>query len=84
MKGEALNNTLADTPPEEKAEILGETIGDVKVKPLVDTFPDNLRLTNAETNLDTLGGVRARALVDTIAETLQDAKPRHLSKHWTI
>ena len=45
MKGEALNNTLADTPPEEKAETLGDTIGYVKVKPLVDTFPDNLRPT---------------------------------------
>jgi len=40
VKGEALINSLADTPPEEKAETLGDTMGDEKAKTLVDTLPD--------------------------------------------
>ena len=33
VKSEALNNTLANTPPQGKAETLGNTMGDVKGKP---------------------------------------------------
>ena len=42
MKGEALNNTEADTLLEEKADTLGDTIGDVKTEPLLATLPDIL------------------------------------------
>ena len=34
--------------PEEKVEAFGDTNGDVKAKPLVQTLPDNLRPVNAK------------------------------------
>ena len=43
MKGEALKNSLAHTPLEEKAKTVCETIGYVTVKLSVDSPPDNLR-----------------------------------------
>jgi len=83
VKGEALYNSLADTPTKEKAKTLSDTIGDVNAKPLVDTLPDNLRLTKAEIDLDTLGDMTAKTLVDTTAETLQEAKAKksHVGRH---
>ena len=51
MKGEVLKTSLAETPPEEKAETLGDTMGDVKARLLVDRLPDNLRQANAKISL---------------------------------
>ena len=42
VKGKVLNNSLAETPPGEKTETLGEAMGDVKGKLLVDTVSENL------------------------------------------
>lgn len=42
---------LGDTPPDETAETLGDTMGDVKAKQLVNTLPDNLRQAKAERKL---------------------------------
>ena len=78
VKAKALKNSVAVALEQAKPKHLPAhwVMGDVKVKPPVDTFPDNLRPTKAETNLDTLRGVRAKALVDTMAETLQEAKAK--------
>lgn len=46
MKGKVLNNSLADTRPEEKAKTLGETMGDVKAKLLVDMLLKKLEKAN--------------------------------------
>ena len=70
MKSEALNNTLADTPPEGKAKTLGVTMGDVKVKPLVNALPNTLQSANADANFTTLCHVRAESVVCMIAKTL--------------
>ena len=37
VKEEVLNNSLAESPPDEKAETLGDTLGYVKALVLVDT-----------------------------------------------
>ena len=37
VKGEVLKNSLAESPPDEKAETLGDTLGDVKAWLLIDT-----------------------------------------------
>ena len=67
MKGEALNNCLADNPLEEKAETLEiETKSNVNAKPLVDTLPDNLRQAKAKINFNT------------VAKTLQELKAKTL------
>ena len=67
MKGEALNNTLPDTPPEGKALKLGHTM---KVKPLVNALPNTLPSAKADANFTTLCDVRAETVVYTIAKTL--------------
>lgn len=46
VKGKVLNNSLADTRPEEKAKTLGETMGDVKAKLLVDMLLKKLEKAN--------------------------------------
>ena len=76
MKDEALNNSLADTPQEKKAKTIGDKMGDVKAKPLIETLPHSLPPATAKTNFDKLGHVRAEALNYTIAETLQEAKDK--------
>ena len=53
VKTEALKNSLLYAPPEEKAETLGDTMGDLKAKQLNGTLPDNLRQAKANINLDT-------------------------------
>lgn len=75
---------LADTPREEKAETLRQTISYVKVKLSVDSPPENLRPAKAKINLHRLGEVKAKTLVDTMAETLKEAKAmrRHVGTHW--
>ena len=67
MKGEALNNTLADTAPEGKVETVDDTMFDVKAKLLVDTI--YLQPEKAESNLYTQGDVKAEAVVQTMADT---------------
>ena len=81
-KGERLNNSLADTPPREKADTISDTIGNFNGKAIVDMLPDNLRPAKAKINLDTLGDMGARTLVSTLAETLQGekAKTRHVGR----
>ena len=76
VKGEALNNTMANTPPEEKAETLIDTISDVKAEPLLDILPDILPPAKSETNLKSLGDVRAKAVVQTMAKTLHEANAK--------
>ena len=63
-------------PPEEKAVTLGDTISDVKGKPLVDTLPNNLRPAKAKINLGTLGDRRTHLLVNMTDGTLQQAKAK--------
>lgn len=53
MKGEALSDTLVDTPPEEKVLTFDGTMADVQFKPLLDTRGRQER----ETNLDSLGNL---------------------------
>ena len=61
---------LADTPPEGKDKTLGVTMGDVKVKPLVNALPNTLQSANADANFTTLCHVRAESVAYTIAKTL--------------
>ena len=67
---------MADTFPDtfdtidnekKKADTLGDTRGNVKVKPLVETLPYKLRQAKDGINLDTLGDLRIHLLIDMMA-----------------
>lgn len=68
MQGEALNDSVADTPPQGKAKTLLDTIRDLKARSVVDTVSNPLKPAKAERNLETLGDVKAVAVVETLAK----------------
>ena len=80
-KEHTLSNIEAETPvnmltdaSRRKAETLGDTLGNVEVKALVNALADTL----LEVEQETL----RNSFADVMTEALIDALPRRLAKHW--
>ena len=76
VKDRAPIKIMADTPPEEKAKKLGDTMGDVKAEWLVDTLPHSLPPAKNRNKPRQIRPLRADAVKDSMAENLQEAKTK--------
>ena len=74
MDTDDLIDSLPDTPPEAKAERVGDTLCDVEAKALVVMLADTPLEVKAKAFGNTMANAKAKT-VDTLADTLQPANP---------
>ena len=72
---------MADTLAESAAEIIGDTLVDVKSMTLIANPADTLSVRNVHALGDTQSDLNAEALVDTLADTFNRGQIRYTWRH---
>ena len=72
---------MADTLAESAAEIIGDTLVDVKSMTLIANPADTLSVRNDHALGDTQSDLKAEALVDTLADTFNRGQIRYTWRH---
>ena len=72
---------MADTLAESAAEIIGDTLVDVKSMTLIDNPADTLSQWKVHALGDTQSDLKAEALVDTLADTFNRGQIRYTWRH---